>query len=127
MRNDINADEFTYQCINSETNEILHEGKGKSYNLQKDNMKILIFTKNDIKELFNKIKDIVGVKSCSLMKSEGQIITESGNIINIRKLSESARGYRANVVLYDGKFTNEERKFMEHLLLPNGMIRKLQI
>ena len=90
-------------------------------------MKILIFTKNDIKELFNKIKDIVGVKSCSLMKSEGQIITESGNIINIRKLSESARDYRANVILYYGKFTREERKFMEHLLLPNGMIRKLQI
>lgn len=31
MKNDINADEFTYQCINTKTNEVVFEGKGKSY------------------------------------------------------------------------------------------------
>src|SRR5574344_406843 len=66
--------------------------------------KILIFTKNDIRELFNKIRNIVDAKECRLMKSEAQIITNSDNIIIIRKLDMSARGYKANIILYDGNF-----------------------
>ena len=89
--------------------------------------KILIFTKNDIGELFNKIKDVIDVKQCSLMKSEGNIVTNSGNVIVIRGLSESARGHKANVVLYDGKFTNEEKTLMQYFLTLNCMFRKLQI
>ena len=90
-------------------------------------MNILIFTKNDIRELFNKIRDIVNAKELRLSKEQGQIITESGSIINIRRLNDGARGYRANVILYDGKFTREEKVYMQCKLLPNGMFRKLQI
>lgn len=89
--------------------------------------KILIFTKNDIKELFDKIRDIVDAKELRLSKEQGQIITESGSIINIRRLNDGARGYRANIILYDGNFTTEEKWYMQCKLLPNGVFRKLQI
>ena len=89
--------------------------------------KILIFTKRDIRTLSHRIIGIVNTDKFTLTKSEGQIVTEHGTLIIIRQLSESARGYRANVVLYDGKFTNEEKEFMQRILTPNGMFRKLQI
>ena len=90
-------------------------------------MTVLIYTKNDIRELYNKIKEVVTVKESRVSLNEANITTTSGMIITIRHLTENCRAYRNQVVLYDGKFTKEEKERMMWNLLSNGLFKKLSI
>ena len=90
-------------------------------------MMTLIYTKNNIKELYNKIKEVVDVKESNISSDIANITTTSGMIITIRHLTENCRGYKRNVILYDGKFTRDEMERMRWNLIPNGLFKKLSI
>ena len=92
-------------------------------------MDILIYTKNDIKELYYKIANVVNIdlEDRQVISKDSANLTTKTGTITIRRLTEGCRGYRKNIILYDGKFTAEEKERMRWNLLPNGLFKKLSI
>ena len=81
-------------------------------------MDILIYTKREnMKELVDEINLLIRFDEGTMISNYECKIKYCNHTIRIKRLNESCRGVKSRVILYDGKFNDEEKYLMNYQLI----------